>query len=85
MIKTLSNSRGTGNIDESINLDVPTSRAWAKAIALRLSDEWSGGEEFPEDAKLLQEVLERCLVKSPRQMMRLVGTGIMEADYFEPL
>jgi len=52
---------------------------------MRLSDEWAGCEEFPEDTKLLQKVLERCLVKSPRQMMRLVGTGIIEEDYFEPL
>jgi hypothetical protein len=50
-----------------------------------MSEEWLGHEDFPEDARLLQKVLERCLVKSPREMMRLVGTGIIEADYFEPL
>ncbi len=29
---------------------------WANAIAERLSDEWDGKSEFPEDAKLLKEV-----------------------------
>lgn len=58
---------------------------WASAIAERLSDEWDGKSEFPEDAELLKEVLAKALSAFPDQCMRLVGTGIIEEDYFEPL
>ncbi len=34
-----------------------TTNKWAKAIATRLSDEWDGKSEFPEDAELLKAVL----------------------------
>lgn len=58
---------------------------WANAIAERLSDEWDGKSEFPEDAKLLKEVLISSLSAAPDECMRLVGTGIIEESYFEPL
>lgn len=58
---------------------------WAKAIAKRLSDEWSWKSEFPEDAKLLEKVLLRSLSSVPDDCMRLVGTGIIEESYFDPL
>jgi len=58
---------------------------WAKAIAERLSDEWDGRAEFPEDAELLKEVIEKALIAVPNECMRVVGTGIIEEDYFEPL
>lgn len=58
---------------------------WANAIAERLSDEWDGKSEFPEDAKLLKEVLTRLLSAAPDECMRLVGTGVIEESYFEPL
>lgn len=58
---------------------------WAKAISKRLSDEWDGKQEFPEDAKLLDEVLARALSAVPEECMRLVGTGIIEDTYFNPL
>lgn len=58
---------------------------WARAIAERLSDEWDGKSEFPEDAKLLKEVLIKALSAAPKECMRLVGTGIIEESYFEPL
>lgn len=58
---------------------------WAKAIAVRISDEWDGKAEFPEDAKLLEKVLTRALTAVPDECMRLVGTGIIEDSYFEPL
>lgn len=62
-----------------------TSNKWAKAIAGRLSDEWDGKGEFPEDAKLLEEVLIKALSSVPNECMRLVGTGIIEESYFEAL
>lgn len=58
---------------------------WAKAIATRLSDEWDGKADFPEDAELLKEVLTKALSAVPNQCMRLVGSGIIEESYFEPL
>ena len=58
---------------------------WAKAIAGRLSDEWNGKSEFPEDAELLKEVIEKALAAIPDECMRLVGTGIIEESYFELL
>lgn len=58
---------------------------WARAIAERLSDEWDGKTEFPEDAKLLKEVLTKALCALPDECMRLVGTGIIEESYFESL
>jgi predicted transcriptional regulator len=58
---------------------------WAEAIAERLSDEWIGKDEFPEDADLLKEVLEKALSVMPDECMRLVGTGIIEKSYFDPL
>ncbi len=58
---------------------------WALAIAERLSDEWDGKSEFPEDAELLKEVLVKALSAVPDQCMRLVGSGIIEESYFESL
>jgi len=62
-----------------------TINEWAKAIAVRLSDEWDGKSEFPEDAELLKEVIENALNAVPDECMQLVGTGIIEESYFEPL
>jgi hypothetical protein len=62
-----------------------TIQDWAEAIALRISDEWSGRHDCPEDAELLEEVLTKILVAVPKECMRLVGTGIIECSYFEPL
>lgn len=42
-------------------------------------------EGLPDDAKLLEEVLRNALAKSPKECRRLIGTGIIEEDYFEPL
>ena len=56
---------------------------FAKAIALRIGDEWNGKKEFPEDSELLTEILESLLIAHPEQCKRLIGTGIIEEDYFE--
>jgi hypothetical protein len=58
---------------------------WAEAIARRLSDEWDGKSEFPEDAELLKEVLTKALSSVPDECVRLVGTGMIEESYFDPL
>ncbi len=58
---------------------------WAKAIAERLSDEWDGKRDFPQDADLLKEVLTKALSAVPDECMRLVGSGVIEESYFEKL
>jgi hypothetical protein len=58
---------------------------WPKAIAERIADEWDGKSRFPEDTNLLRDVLARVLSASPDECMRLVGTGIIEESYFEPI
>lgn len=62
-----------------------TPNDWAEAIAERISNEWDGISEFPEDAEVLREVLLKALSAVPKECMRLVGTGIIEESYFEPL
>jgi len=62
---------------------VYTIRDWAEAIAARISDEWSGREDFPEDAKLMEKVLTEALMAVPEECMKLVGTGIIEEGYFD--
>lgn len=57
----------------------------ATAIAVGLSDEWDGKSEFPEDAKLLREVLEKALNAVSDECVRIVGTGITEESFFDPL
>ena len=58
---------------------------WAEAIAERLSDEWDGKSEFPEDAELIRKVLTKALTSVSAECMQLVGTGIIEEAYFESL
>ena len=58
---------------------------WAEAISMRIADEWAGKDDFPDDAALLQSVLSGALKASPSECMRLVGTGIIEETYFDPI
>ena len=58
---------------------------WAKAIAVRLSDEWHGKPDFMEDANLLEEVLTKALTAVPGECTRLIGTGIIEESFFDLL
>jgi len=58
---------------------------FAKAISFRLAEEWDGASEFPEDAILLRKVLEKLLTENPEDCKKLIGTGIIEDDYFEQL
>lgn len=58
---------------------------WAEAISERVSDEWCGRDCFPEDAKLLRNVLSNSLKLNPVGCAKLIGTGIIEIDYFSDL
>ena len=62
-----------------------TLKDFAIAISYRLADEWNGASEFPEDANLLREIIEKLLTENPEECKKLIGTGIIEEDYFEQL
>ena len=59
-----------------------TPEEWAEVIAERISD------KSPYDAadkKTLKMALTRALAKEPLAIIWLMGTGIIEADYFEEI
>lgn len=66
-------------------MQIITNSDWANAIAERIADEWDGKKDSPEDAMLLESVIADILSKSPIACEKLIGTGIIETDYFEPL
>ena len=70
-----------------VNLDEGRKRSrWAEQIAARISDEWCGKEDNPEAAALLETILTEALCRIPEaRLMELVGTGIIEEDYFDDL
>jgi hypothetical protein len=58
-------------------------KQWAEAIALRLSDEWEGNKNGnEEDVLMLRKVLENSLKRNPSGCKKLIGTTIIEEDYF---
>ena len=56
---------------------------FAKAISIRVTDEWGGAHDFPDDANLLQEILEKLFSLHPDECRQLIGTGIIEESYFD--
>lgn len=60
---------------------------WASAIAIakRISDEWSGASDFPQDVVLLRKSLEKMLSNDLDVVTSLIGTGVIEKDYFDKL
>lgn len=59
---------------------------WAEAIALRISDEWNGNTpDNKEDVELLRQTLEIALKNNPSECMKLIGTTIIEEDYFDEI
>lgn len=58
---------------------------WASAIAKRISDEWSGASDFPQDVVLLRKSLEKMLSNDLDVVTSLIGTGVIEKDYFDKL
>lgn len=59
------------------------SSLWAHAIAVRLADEFHS--DFEEDRDTLEHALELSLNNSYESVLSLIGTGIIEQDYFESL
>jgi hypothetical protein len=69
----------TNYFDHSMN-------KWAKAISIRISDEWQGNtKESKHDVIILQRVLENSLRKNPDDCKKLIGTTIIEEDYFDKI
>lgn len=66
-------------------MQVASSIKWAQAIALRVSDEWIFKNDFPEDAERLRRSIELAFSKTPEACDSLIGSGIIEEDYFEKL
>jgi len=59
---------------------------WAEAIVLRVVDEWEGNNSNNhEDVILLRTVLEKSLKENPENCKKLIGTSIIEEDYFDEL
>lgn len=59
---------------------------WAEAIALRISDEWTGNTvDNKEDVELLRQILENTLKTNPSECRKLIGTIIIEEDYFDEI
>ena len=60
-------------------------RDWANAIALRITDELTIKNDFPEDIEILQGVLRKLFSQNVWAIKEEIGTGIIEEDYFEIL
>lgn len=64
---------------------MPSIADFAKAISVRITDEWEGTNDFPKDAESLQIILEKLFTIHPKECRKLIGTGIIEEDYFEDI
>lgn len=60
-------------------------KIWANAIASRITDEMDIKDSFPEDALLLEKTLVKLFLLRPSCMKKIIGTGIIEDDYFAHL
>ncbi|MCF6227917.1 MAG: hypothetical protein L3J82_04505 [Planctomycetes bacterium] len=63
---------------------MPTLNDWADAIAMRIADEWNSDADR-EDRILLESVLSDVLRTNPAGARKLIGTLVIEEDYFDPL
>ena len=63
----------------------PSDYDWAEAIAIRIVDEWDGKKYFSDEAELIKKLLVKTLMNNPDILSSIIGTGIIEEDYFIPL
>lgn len=68
-----------------MRLTKPSEYDWAEAIANLITDEWDGTKSFPNDAELIKNTLIKTLIDNPQLISSLIGTGVIEEDYFEVL
>jgi len=73
----------TSNYSKELTMKKFERNQWAAAIALRISDEWIGAEDFPDDALLLRDFLEKSLKNDVKAIQSFISTGIIERNYFE--
>lgn len=66
-------------------MDLQKNCDWARAIAIRITDEHPIKTDFPEDSDMLRYVLEKLFSENEWAVKKLIGTGLIEEDYFEPL
>ncbi len=73
--------------DTSISrMSEPTHADWVEEIASRVADEWGvGSGAFSNDVALSENVLVDALSARPDLVERLIGTYLIESDFFEPL
>jgi len=62
-----------------------TNSEWASAIALRIVDESDIINNSLDDAELLRSVIQELLEKNDWAVKMLIGTTIIEEDYFSEL
>ena len=65
--------------------DMSEINRWADALAIRIADEWSGSKEFIEDATLLKDFIKTSIQKNPSFLNSIIGTGIIEENFFDEL
>ena len=65
--------------------DMSDINRWADALAIRIADEWSGSKEFIEDATLLKDFIKTSIQKNPSFLNSIIGTGIIEENFFDEL
>ena len=63
----------------------PTDADWAEAVATRIADEWYGMSGFSDDHAILHDVLRDLFILHPEHCNRLIGTGVIEENYFDYL
>ena len=70
------------------SIDIKASEAaenqrWAAAIAFRFVDNWKEAWNYVEEAVMVEDVLTKVLAQHPEEMKKLIGTAVIEDDYFE--
>jgi hypothetical protein len=61
----------------------PSNYDWSVAISIRITDEHDAKYEFRDDIDLLKDVLTQLFLENPWAITKLIGTGIIEEDYFD--
>jgi predicted transcriptional regulator len=57
--------------------------AWTFAISRRIVDMIPSDDLDSEDRELLCKTLDKALIAVPKEMSKLIGTGIIEESYFD--
>ena len=58
---------------------------WSEAVSTRIIDEWDGSKVFTDDAETLKKLIKKALFQNPIFLKKLIGSGLIEEDYFDDL